>query len=211
MKIKALLFDLGKVLINFDFNRAVGPLYSACSVPRQQFEQALWDTDWVRLYEQGEISTHQFHYHLCKAAKLDMELDEFCRIWSSVFLPGLLVSEGLLDALKQRYRLILVSNTNEAHVDFIRSAYCVFDYFDHHVLSCEVGSLKPDTRIFEHAIAVSGHPAEALFFTDDREENVVAASRLGIHTHQFVSESKLIDALQTAGILTERHLPAGLP
>ena len=105
-----------------------------------------------------------------------------------------------LAVLKRKYPLILVSNTNEAHAEFIRAKYRIFDYFDHHVLSYRVGSLKPDMKIFEHAILASGCPPETLFFTDDREENVRAAQQLGIHSHRFVSESKLIDALRQAGV-----------
>src|SRR5262249_43705202 len=159
------------------------------SISRSKFEEVLWDETWIRRYERGEISTREFHSYLCETASLDMPLPEFCRTWSSVFLPDLLVSEDLLGTLKQRYPLILVSNTNEAHIDFIRSQYRVLDYFDQHVLSYEIGSLKPDRKIFEHAVRVSGCRAEALFFTDDREENVLAARELGIHAHQFQRES----------------------
>ena len=200
MKIEALLFDLGKVLIDFNFETGVQALHACCSISREQFEDVLWDESWIRRYERGEISTSQFHAYLCETASLKMGLDEFLQTWSSVFLPDLIVSEDLLAALKRNYPLILVSNTNEAHIDFIRSKYRVFDYFDQHVLSYQVGSLKPDRKIFEHAIAVSGFSAEALFFTDDREENVVAAKNLGIRGHQFKTESKLVEALHEAQI-----------
>src|SRR5262249_32136485 len=128
------------------------------------------------------------------------DLAGFCKTWSSVFLPELILSEDLLVALKSKYPLILVSNTNEAHIDFVRSHYRVLDYFDHVILSYEVGSLKPDRRIFQHAIAASGQPPGALFFTDDREENVLAAQGLGMHAHQFKTESQLVDALQQVGV-----------
>lgn len=200
MKIEALLFDLGKVLINFNFETGVRALHASCSISRDQFEAVLWDKIWVRRYERGEISTKEFHNYLCEAASLKMTLPEFCATWSSVFLPDPLISEELLANLKRRYPLILVSNTNEAHVEFIREKYRVLDYFDHLVFSYKVGSLKPDTKIFEHAIAAAKCPAEALFFTDDREENIVVARQLGIHAHQFVSEMKLVEALQLAGV-----------
>ena len=200
MKIEAVLFDLGKVLINFNFETGVNGLHAACPISREQFEVVLWDKIWVRRYERGEISTKELHDHLCEAAGLTLTLPEFCATWSSVFLPDLLVSEELLASLKRRYPLVLVSNTNEAHAEYIREKYRVFDYFDHLVFSYKVGSLKPDARIFEHAIATANLPAESLFFTDDREENIVAARNLGIHAHQFVSEAKLIEALQQAGV-----------
>jgi len=200
VKIGALLFDLGKVLINFDFETGVRALHACCAISRDHFEDLLWDKRWIRRYERGEISTAEYHNYLCQNAKLDMDLPEFRRTWSSVFSPDLLVSEDLIARLKRKYRLLLVSNTNEAHADFLRETYPVVNYFDHHIFSYKVGSLKPDRKIFECAIAASGYPAEALFFTDDREENVRAASELGIHVHQFESESKLIEALRKVGV-----------
>src|SRR5213075_3258166 len=102
--------------------------------------------------------------------------------------------------LKQRYPLILVSNTNEAHASFIAKQYSVFDHFGHRILSHEVGSLKPDSRIYEEAIRVSGKAPEALFFTDDREENIEAALQLGIRAHLFRSLSGLLLALHEHGV-----------
>ena len=206
MKIEAILFDLGKVLVDFNFETGLQALHGACSISRDRLEEVLWDENWIRRYECGEISTSEFHQYLCETADLRMDLSCFCETWTSVFLPGLIVSEDLLLALKRKYPLILISNTNEAHIDFVRSNYRVLDYFDHHVFSYEVGSLKPDRKIFEHAIAVSGHAAEALFFTDDREENIVAARRLGMHAHQFRTESHLVDALQQAGVEIDQTL-----
>jgi glucose-1-phosphatase len=200
VKIEAVLFDLGKVLINFSFETVVKTLHESCSVSRAQFEAVLWDKVLVRRYERGEITTQEFHNHLCEKATLNMTLPEFCATWSQVFMPQPLVSEELLATLKRRYPLILISNTNEAHVEFIREKYRVFDYFDHLVFSYEVRALKPDPEIFEHAITASNRPVEALFFTDDREENVVAATALGMHAHQFVSEAKLVEALRQAGV-----------
>jgi glucose-1-phosphatase len=200
VKIEAILFDLGKVLIDFNFETGVQALHAACSISRTRLDEILWDADWVRRYECGEISTSQFHNYLCETADLSMDLPAFCETWSSVFLPEPIVSEELLRELKQKYPLILVSNTNEAHIDFVRSNYRVLDYFDHYILSYEVGSLKPDRKIFDEAIKISGHPAEALFFTDDRPENISAAAHLGMRAHQFKSEPQLVAALQEAGV-----------
>jgi FMN phosphatase YigB (HAD superfamily) len=200
VKIQAILFDLGKVIIDFTFSTAVEALHSSCSISRAELEELLWDEAWIRRYERGEITASQFHEYLCRTAKLGMEFPQFCQTWSSVFLPGTLISEELLASLKKRYPLILVSNTNQLHVEHLRATSPVFEYFDHLIFSHEVGSLKPDAKIFKAAIAVSGFPPEALFFTDDREENVVAARQLGMHAHQFVSQAALIEALRAAGV-----------
>ena len=201
MKIEAILFDLGKVLIDFNFETGLQALHASCSISRSQLEEVLWDENSIRRYERGEISTREFHKYLCENATLKMDLPEFCRTWGSVFLPGLLVSEDLIATLGRKYPLILVSNTNEAHIEFVREKYHVLDYFDRQILSYEVGSLKPDPKIFEHAIEASECAPDALFFTDDREENILAAGRFGIHAHQFKTEPKLIEALQAAGVI----------
>ena len=203
MKIEAILFDLGKVLVDFDMDTGIRAMLACSSMPKEKFEEILWDKAWIRSYERGEISTEEFHDYLCRSANLTMEFHQFRQTWSAVFAPGLIVSEQLLAALKRQYPLILVSNTNEAHAEYIRKNYSVFDYFDHHILSYEVGSLKPDAAIFRHAIAAAKLPPEALFYTDDREENIFAARALGIHAHRFVSEHELILALRDAGIEIE--------
>ena len=68
MKIEALLFDLGKVLVNFNFEKGLQALHASCSISRDQFEAVLWDKLWVGRYESGEISTKEFHNYLCEAA-----------------------------------------------------------------------------------------------------------------------------------------------
>ena len=199
MAIEAILFDLGKVLIDFSLDSTVRQLTS-CSATPAEFERVFRAPDLARRYETGVITTREFYDHLCRFGGLHMEVDAFRAAWTSMFKPGTLVSEDLLASLGRRYPLILVSNTNEAHAEFIAEKYRVFEYFAHKVFSFEVGSLKPEARIFEHAIAVSGKKPEALFFTDDREENVQGARAFGIEAHRFRCEADLIRALNDAGV-----------
>jgi len=205
VKIEALLFDLGKVVVDFNFDLGMQRFASRSALDRKAFERVLFDDAWLPLYERGEITSAQYHRHLCESGKLDMCLEEFHESWSSVFLPDLLIPESLIASLSGRYPLILVSNTNESHVNYIERNYNVLRYFHVKIFSHVVGSLKPDRRIYEAAIAAAGHPPDALFFTDDREENVRGAKDLGIHVHQFTCSSKLIDALREHGVETNGH------
>ena len=68
MKIEAILFDLGKVIIDFNFETGVQALHSACSISRNRLDEVLWDENWIRRYERGEISTSEFHTYLCDTA-----------------------------------------------------------------------------------------------------------------------------------------------
>jgi glucose-1-phosphatase len=207
VEIEALLFDLGRVLIDLDFGLGIDRLVSRCDLPRERFEEILRDDKWNRRYECGVISTAEYHRHLCEHGGLQMELEEFHASWSAILLPGLIIPEQVLAALKQRYPLILVSNTNECHANHIAKNYPIFDYFDAKIFSHEVGAMKPDAAIYEAAIAASGRPAEALFFTDDREENVAGARELGMRVHQFISVDGLLAALREHGVDVGYHQP----
>jgi putative hydrolase of the HAD superfamily len=208
MTIEVLLFDLGKVLIDFDFERGMREFVSRTSLAREDFEAVILYPNWVRRYEHGEISTSDFLHYLREHGKLDMNLGEFHDAWSSVFLPGLIVPEQLIASLKARYPLILVSNSNESHARFAVENYPILRYFDHRIFSHEVGSMKPDSRIYEAAIAAAGKPPQALFFTDDREENIESAAKLGINAHRFQSVLNLVKALQNHGVEVGDFVPA---
>src|SRR5215510_9664495 len=100
---KAILFDLGKVLVDFNFETGVQALHAACSISRNRLEEVLWDENWIQRYERGDISTSEFHAYLSETADLKLDLAGFCKTWSSVFLPELILSEDLLVALKSKY------------------------------------------------------------------------------------------------------------
>ena len=208
MIIEALLFDLGKVLIDFDFDLGMKRFGARTPLSAEEFRSIILHPTWVGRYEHGQISTADYHRYLRDSGKLEMSIEEFHEAWSSVFLPGLIVPEKLLANLKARYPLILVSNTNESHAAFVARNYTVLEYFDQKIFSHEVGSMKPDRRIYDAAIAASGKPPEALFFTDDREENIESAAALGIRTHQFHSVLKLVKALQSNGVEIGDFVPA---
>jgi HAD superfamily hydrolase (TIGR01509 family) len=208
MMIEALLFDLGKVLVDFDFELGMRRFNARTSLAPEEFKSIILEQTWVRRYEHGDISTADYHRYLREHGKLEMSIEEFHEAWSAVFLPGLIVPEQLLANLKRRYPLILVSNTNESHAEFIARNYRVLEYFDHTIFSHEVGSMKPDRRIYDAAIAAAGKPPEALFFTDDRPENVESAAKLGIRAHQFESVAGLVNALRNHGVNIGDFVPA---
>ncbi len=199
MAIEAILFDLGKVLVDFDLLPMLEKLTACCSKPAD-LEHLMRDAELLHRFESGQMSNAQYYEHVCSATGLNMEPAAFWSAVESIFAPGLIVSESLLESLSARYPLILVSNTNEVHARYIQANYRIFDYFRHKVLSFEVRSVKPDRRIYEKAIELSGRRPGELFFTDDRPENVEAARQLGIHAHRFISEADLVVALREAGV-----------
>ncbi len=195
-----MLFDLGRVIVDLDMGECESMLASRSGLNRAEFLGVLWDSGWIRRYERGEISTREFHHFLKTSGALMMDFEEFRGVWSEVFDPVPILSSTFLSQLGRRYSMTLVSNTNEAHADHIRRHYDVFDCFAHHILSYEVGALKPESKIFEDAIQATGHPPEAVLFIDDREENVAAGRAIGMQVHRFSSAAGLCRAFQDMGV-----------
>ena len=199
--IRSLLFDLGDVLVGLDFERAYRAFAKRSEHPPETIPHLIGATDLARPYELGEITSQQFHERFCKALAIDCDYEEFRRIWEDMFLPEPLVPEPVLEALSDKYRLVLVSNTNEIHFQSIRRRFPLLRHFDDFVLSYQVQSLKPSEKIYQEAIRVSGCTAEECFFADDKAENVQAAKRAGIDAVQFAGRGSLERHLRQRGVL----------
>jgi putative hydrolase of the HAD superfamily len=150
--------------------------------------------------ETGVIEPHDFVRRLCAALEADISYGEFCEIWSSIFSKPTLLPEAFIEALKARYKLILVSNTNAIHFEMIRETYPLLRHFDAFVLSFEVQAMKPSPVIFEAATKAAGCLPEECFFTDDIPEYVEAARSFGIDAVQFESFPILENALRARGV-----------
>jgi FMN phosphatase YigB (HAD superfamily) len=200
LMIRALIFDLGKVIVPFDFNRGYRAMEGLCGLPAADIPKRIGTTDLVIRFETGLVEPKDFVAELSALLGLRVDYDQFCNIWSSIFLPDTLIPEAMLESLGRKYRLLLLSNTNAIHFTMIREQYPFVRHFDELVLSHEVKAMKPSPKIYREAIARAGCPAEECFFTDDVAAYVEAARKEGIDAEQFVSLEKLQKDLKARGI-----------
>jgi glucose-1-phosphatase len=112
-----------------------------------------------------------------------------------------LIPESLIELLSERYRLLLLSNTNPIHFEMLRDAYPLLRHFDDYVLSYQVGALKPSARIYQEAIARAYCRPEECFFTDDIAAYTDAARQHGIDALQFQSLAQLESELRKRAVL----------
>jgi FMN phosphatase YigB (HAD superfamily) len=196
---KSVIFDLGRVLVNFDFQRGYQALEGLCPYAAAEIPGRLATGDLVERFETGLIEPRDFVAQLSAVLDLDIEYDHFCRIWSSIFTETL-VPESMLAGLAQRYRLVLLSNTNAIHFDMLRVSHPMLRHFHELVLSYEVKSMKPHPEIYQLAIARAGCRPDECFFTDDIAANVTAARSVGIDGVQFESVAQLEREFETRGI-----------
>jgi putative hydrolase of the HAD superfamily len=198
---KAILFDLGKVLVHFDFRRAYRELEPLCGIPVAEIPRRIAATGLVTRLETGLIEPRDFVAEISAALGVQLEYDEFRRIFSGIF-GECLIPESLLESLARRYRLVLLSNTNALHFELLREDYAhMLRHFHRLVLSHEVRAMKPDPAIFHAAIEAAECRAEECFYTDDIAQFVDAARTLGIDAVQFESCDQLMRELKARGIV----------
>ena len=201
--IQSVIFDLGKVIIPFDFKRGYERLEKVCPYPAAEIPRRIGSTDLVQRFETGLVEPRDFVEQLCRMLDLRIGYDQFCEIWSSVFLPDPLIPESLLQGLSQRYRLLLLSNTNAIHFHMVDQTYPLLRHFHDRVLSFEVRAMKPSPVIFREAIARARCRPQECFYTDDIAEYVTAARREGMDAVQFESRQQIERELVARGLRWE--------
>src|SRR6266849_6456960 len=185
--IKTVIFDLGKVIIPFDFKRGYQGLEKVCRYPAAEIPRRIGTTDLVQRFESGKVEPKDFVEQLSGILDLRIDYDQFCEIWSSIFLPDPLIPESMLQGLSQRFRLLLLSNTNAIHFQMLEQTRPFLRHFHYHVLSYRVGALKPSPLIYREAIARAECNPDECFFTDDIPDYVAGAKREGIDAVKFES------------------------
>jgi len=200
-KYSAIVFDLGKVLIPFDYSPAINKL--------NQIEKGLGDRfiefyksnyHFHRDFERGKISETEFVDKMLEVVDHKINAETFKEYYADIFsLNEDVVS--LLPILKKDFNLFLLSNTDSIHQKYGWQKYEFLKYFEKLILSHEVGSVKPEEIIYRKVEEASGFPSEEHFFIDDIQEYVDAAINLGWDAVQFVNYQKLVSDLKERNIL----------
>jgi epoxide hydrolase-like predicted phosphatase len=197
---RTIIFDLGKVLIPFDFSRAYQAIEAACPFPAREIAARIHATGWNRRLETGAVDSEAFVESIARELAIRCSYSEFRAIWNSIFLSETLIPDEMLAGLRRRYRLLLLSNTNAMHFESIQANYPILRHFHDYVLSYRVGMVKPDPAIYRHAASLAGCPVEECLFIDDLPENVAGAELVGMPAIQFSSLDQLERDFTARGI-----------
>ena len=193
--IDAIVFDLGGVILNIDYQLPV-KAFKALGIDdfSKHFSQAQ-QTALLDNYETGSIRSDEFISEVSKFVKPGTTEAQIHAAWSSILLD--LPEQRLftLERAAENHRIFLLSNTNEIHIDefnrYLLQAYSLPSlepFFEKLYLSYEVGLRKPDRLIFEHVLADAGLKPESTLFIDDSIQHIQAASELGIITFHLQHE-----------------------
>ncbi|MDH3268129.1 MAG: HAD-IA family hydrolase, partial [Ignavibacteria bacterium] len=153
-----------------------------------------------RDFERGNISETTFINTMLEVVGNKIEPETFCRIFSDIFSLNEAVI-ALLPILKNNYKLFLLSNTNSIHQQYGWDKYDFLKHFDKLILSHEVGSVKPEEKIYRAVEEASGFLSKEHFFIDDIQEYVDVAKKLGWDAVQFVTYNNLLIDLNKRDII----------
>ena len=196
---KAVILDLGKVLIHFDFNRGYRALEGLCPYSAAEIPKRIGPSGLPQRFESGLIEPRAFFSEMRGLLDLSLDYDRFCEIWNIIFAEPL-IPERIVEGLAARYRLVLLSNTNPIHFEMLRRTYPFLRHFHHMVLSYEVGSMKPQPAIYRAAIECSGCLPSECFYTDDIAAYVEAGREMGLDATLFLGLEKFEKDLAERGI-----------
>jgi putative hydrolase of the HAD superfamily len=197
---KALIFDLGGVIVPLDFKQAYARMEPLCGYSAAEIPRRIGATDLVRRFECGQIEAEPFAAELLDTLGIRMTYADFRELWNWIFAPGPILPEDLFRALRERHRLVLLSNTNSIHFEVLSGRYPLLAHFHEHVLSYKVGAMKPSPEIYREAVRRAGCSAAECFFTDDVLPYVEGARSEGIDAVQFVGREQLEDELRARGV-----------
>ena len=198
--IRAVLFDVGNVLLKFDFTICLKALAAKSDFGEPVAMFARFDQV-KAAYEDGQIDRAAFLRAVFDVLNYRGTEAEFVAAWENIFEPNEQMFP-LVEGLRGRYRLFLLSNTNEIHREYFFRRFPVFQHFTGGIYSDVAHASKPGRAIYEIACRDLGLEPASTFFIDDLLPNIETARALGFQTHHYHHErhAELLGALAAAGI-----------
>jgi glucose-1-phosphatase len=199
-KIRAVIFDIGRVLVGIDVARAMRGMASGLSLSPEELWSAIEKDPRWKDWQEGRISARDWHLHMKQRFGGSATFEEFTEMWNLALDPDPIHGKELFEKLSKRYRLALLSNTDAIHVAHMEARYDFFSYFPFRIYSCMVGATKPSPIIYREALRACRVRAEEAVYVDDIQAYVEAAQRLGMAGVHFRSPQQLGLAFQEMGL-----------
>ena len=200
MIIKAIVFDLGGVVIDLDFSNFYNKIITQSPLNKPQTPIMLEFFRQSDIYHQGNMSGDEFYQLACDLLQVCMlNQSEFFDAFNSI-ISG--VNSEVVELIRKirdnnRYKLLALSNVNASHWDYILDKNWEFiNFFDEFILSHEIHLIKPDPKIFEYTIQKAGCKPEEIAFIDDGLNNIRSANEFGIVGIKYTNTDELIEELK---------------
>lgn len=199
--IDALLFDLGRVVLDIDFTRVLQVWSHHAGIDQNDIVARFRRDDVYMRHECGEISDDAFFAHLRDALAIDLTPTQFLEGWNAIFVGEMPGIAELLPRAARRWPLYAFSNTNPAHVAHFSAHHAeLLGHFRKVYLSSSIGLRKPDAESFDHVITAIGVPAGRILFFDDLIDNIDGARARGLQAVHVTSPATVAETLKALGV-----------
>jgi 2-haloacid dehalogenase len=198
---KAVVFDLGKVLVEFDYGIAAQAIAARGTSDPMQVQEFLDHSPLLFRYETGQMTKQQFFEEVRAGTGFKGDIDEFARVFGDIFEPIPRIVELHAALRAKRVPTFIFSNTNELAVAHIRSNFPFFSNFDGYILSYQHGAMKPQPRLYEVVEEKSGRKGDEILYLDDRPENVDAGAARGWQVILQEAPERTWEAVKRIGLL----------
>ncbi len=194
--IKTIIFDFGNVFINLDIDGYTKNTLESLNINSFSDEMIAFNS----LYEQGLVTSEEF-IGFYQENFPDLSTKKFVDIWNSILKNFPEHRINFLKKLKEssKYKLILLSNTNELHINWVKEHILFYEdfknCFDAFYLSHEIHLRKPNTNIFEFVLKENNVMATQCLFIDDNKENIDTANKLHFKTWNINPENEDVSTL----------------
>jgi putative hydrolase of the HAD superfamily len=200
--IRAVLFDLGGVVVDIDFDRALSAWARHSRLRLAQLRAAFRVDERYRQHETGRLSDEDFFAHIRQTLALDCDLKVVRDGWNALLVGEISETLRLVDAIRADVPRYAISNTNAAHVAQMEHAFPgLLSRFERVFVSHEIGHRKPDAAAFRHVLEAIGVPARNTLLFDDLAPNVEAAHACGMQAVQVRGPGDVRQALVERGLL----------
>ena len=199
--ISVIVFDLGNVLIPFDYSILIKNFNNISMGLGDKFSKLYKDNyDIHRKFESRQISADDFIATMLDWLEHKVTAEEFCKIYSDIFTVNK-DTTSLLPKLKKNYKLVLLSNTNYIHQKYGWEQYEFLNHFDKLILSHEAGAVKPEPQIYKAVENYTNELPARHIFIDDIAEYAQGARNMGWDAITFTGYNNLLSEFSKRGII----------
>jgi putative hydrolase of the HAD superfamily len=191
---RIVVFDLGKVLLDFNNRLISGRLAELSGRPEEEVRRIVFGSLLEKGLDSGKTTPEEFFSGLRAELSLSISYEEFKPLWCRIFtpIPGM---KEIVKQLKGNCRLALLSNTNALHFEYLLEQYPILSLFDHHFLSYRLHLLKPDPAIYRAVLDFFHAEPQDMIYFDDIPAYADAALALGIEAVRFESAGQVREIL----------------
>jgi FMN phosphatase YigB (HAD superfamily) len=201
---KAVVFDLGKVLVDFDYGITVRRIQRQCRLSMAELQALLNQSPLLHRYESNLLSTAEFFAEIQAASGFAGTFEEFRGTFADIFsaIEPMVALHGELH--DQEVPTFVLSNTNELAIQHIREHFPFFANFTGYIFSYEHNAMKPEPALYEVVERAAGRQGPELLYIDDRPENLATAQSRGWQTILHTDPQRTIEAVRNTGLLHKR-------